>query len=88
MTEQEEDEELIANSSTQEVACVRFDESPTYITGGELRDYQIRGLNWMISLYENGECSGMIERNIPDNFFRCSTERKKSFISLTSTAET
>ncbi|XP_003747940.1 chromatin-remodeling complex ATPase chain Iswi [Galendromus occidentalis] len=54
MTEQEEDEELIANSSTQEVACVRFDESPKYITGGELRDYQIRGLNWMISLYENG----------------------------------
>lgn len=22
--------------------------------GGELRDYQVRGLNWMISLYENG----------------------------------
>lgn len=24
------------------------------IVGGKLRDYQIRGLNWMISLYENG----------------------------------
>ena len=24
------------------------------VTGGEMRDYQIRGLNWMISLYENG----------------------------------
>ncbi|CAF5102119.1 unnamed protein product, partial [Rotaria socialis] len=22
--------------------------------GGEMRDYQVRGLNWMISLYENG----------------------------------
>lgn len=22
--------------------------------GGTLRDYQVRGLNWMISLYENG----------------------------------
>lgn len=33
---------------------IRFEESPKYITGGELRDYQIRGLNWMISLYENG----------------------------------
>lgn len=21
---------------------------------GEMRDYQVRGLNWMISLYENG----------------------------------
>lgn len=24
------------------------------IKAGEMRDYQIRGLNWMISLYENG----------------------------------
>ena len=26
----------------------------TDVEGGEMRDYQIRGLNWMISLYENG----------------------------------
>lgn len=32
----------------------QFDESPYYILNGELRDYQVRGLNWMISLYENG----------------------------------
>ncbi|CRL05181.1 CLUMA_CG018148, isoform A [Clunio marinus] len=30
-----------------------FDASPHYITG-EMRDYQVHGLNWMISLYENG----------------------------------
>ena len=24
------------------------------IVNGKMRDYQIRGLNWMISLYENG----------------------------------
>ena len=24
------------------------------IKSGEMRDYQIRGLNWMISLYEHG----------------------------------
>jgi SNF2 family DNA or RNA helicase len=24
------------------------------VKGGEMRDYQVRGLNWMISLYENG----------------------------------
>ncbi len=24
------------------------------IKNGEMRDYQVRGLNWMISLYENG----------------------------------
>ena len=26
----------------------------TVVKGGEMRDYQVRGLNWMISLYENG----------------------------------
>lgn len=31
----------------------RFETSPEYIKGGQMRDYQIRGLNWMISLYEN-----------------------------------
>ncbi len=25
-----------------------------YVTGGQMRDYQIRGLNWLIDLYENG----------------------------------
>ena len=24
------------------------------VKGGEMRDYQVRGLNWMISLYEHG----------------------------------
>lgn len=54
-TEQEEDEELLAeeNSGTGK-SLFRFEESPNYIKGGEMRDYQIRGLNWMISLYENG----------------------------------
>jgi len=54
MTEQEEDEELLAVNSTKAKLVTRFDESPSYIEGGEMRDYQVRGLNWMISLYENG----------------------------------
>jgi SWI/SNF-related matrix-associated actin-dependent regulator of chromatin subfamily A member 5 len=29
-------------------------ESPSWIKGGQMRDYQIDGLNWMIQLYENG----------------------------------
>nr|DBA21016.1 TPA: hypothetical protein GDO54_017741 [Pyxicephalus adspersus] len=53
-TEQEEDEELLSESRKTSNVCVRFEESPSYIKGGTLRDYQIRGLNWMISLYENG----------------------------------
>ncbi|XP_011293320.1 chromatin-remodeling complex ATPase chain Iswi [Musca domestica] len=31
---------------------IRFDSSPSYIKG-QMRDYQIAGLNWMISLHEN-----------------------------------
>ncbi|KAJ6627766.1 Chromatin-remodeling complex ATPase chain Iswi [Pseudolycoriella hygida] len=54
-TEQEEDEELLAEeNSGVGKSLFRFEESPNYIKGGEMRDYQIRGLNWMISLYENG----------------------------------
>lgn len=34
------------------VAGVHFEKSPPYIRG-EMRDYQVVGLNWMISLYEN-----------------------------------
>ena len=31
-----------------------FGVSSTDVKGGKLRDYQIRGLNWLIYLYENG----------------------------------
>lgn len=53
-TEQEEDEELLAETNSNAKTVTRFDHSPFYIKSGELRDYQVRGLNWMISLYENG----------------------------------
>ncbi|GCC26554.1 hypothetical protein chiPu_0004971 [Chiloscyllium punctatum] len=53
-TEQEEDEELLSESKKTSNVCVRFEESPSYVKSGTLRDYQIRGLNWLISLYENG----------------------------------
>lgn len=53
-TEQEEDEELLTESNKSTKILTRFEESPPYIKNGELRDYQVRGLNWMISLYENG----------------------------------
>lgn len=52
-TEQEEDEELLAEANVTQ-SVFRFEESPRYIENGEMRDYQVRGLNWMISLYENG----------------------------------
>lgn len=52
MTEQEEDEELLTDVGVASKVIISFDESPHYIKG-EMRDYQVRGLNWMISLYEN-----------------------------------
>jgi len=54
MTEQEEDEELMSDLNVAKKNVVSFDESPPYIKSGKLRDYQVRGLNWMIGLYENG----------------------------------
>lgn len=53
-TEQEEDEELLSEIKKSSQVITRFDSSPSYVKGGEMRDYQVRGLNWMISLYENG----------------------------------
>lgn len=40
------------NTSSVKVK-VQFDQTPKYING-EMRDYQIRALNWLITLYENG----------------------------------
>jgi len=54
MTEQEEDEELLSEANSASKSVVSFDASPAYIKGGTMRDYQVRGLNWMIGLYENG----------------------------------
>ncbi|EMC92505.1 hypothetical protein BAUCODRAFT_78119 [Baudoinia panamericana UAMH 10762] len=54
-TEKEEDAELIRQGKQDgKEAQTIFRESPSYIQGGEMRDYQVAGLNWLISLHENG----------------------------------
>ncbi|KTW28151.1 hypothetical protein T552_02010 [Pneumocystis carinii B80] len=53
-TEQEEDAELLQEEDPNEGNQTIFTESPPYIIGGKMRDYQVQGLNWLISLYENG----------------------------------
>lgn len=50
-TEKQEDAELL-NDNLDAPALTVFQESPSYIHG-QMRDYQVQGLNWMISLYEN-----------------------------------
>lgn len=53
MTEKEEDEILLQQGSKAEKGPYIFEKSPPFITGGEMRDYQIRGLNWLIQLDHN-----------------------------------
>jgi SWI/SNF-related matrix-associated actin-dependent regulator of chromatin subfamily A member 5 len=53
-TEQEEDAELLRDEKRTQASQTIFRESPAYIQGGEMRDYQVAGLNWLISLHENG----------------------------------
>lgn len=52
-TEKEEDAELLQDEETETQTTI-FTESPAFIQGGTMRDYQIAGLNWLISLHENG----------------------------------
>ena len=40
-TEQEEDEELLSDLNAAKSNLIQFDESPNYIKGGTMRDYQV-----------------------------------------------
>ena len=53
-TEQEEDAELLKDEKRGTASQTVFRDSPAFIEGGEMRDYQVAGLNWLISLHENG----------------------------------
>lgn len=56
-TEKEEDAELMADEEQREADSLDdpnfITKTPSYIKNGKLRDYQIQGLNWLISLHEN-----------------------------------
>ena len=53
-TEQEEDAELLRDEKRGGQGETIFRESPGFIKHGEMRDYQVAGLNWLVSLHENG----------------------------------
>ena len=53
-TEQEEDAELLRDEKRGAASQTVFRDSPAFIQNGEMRDYQVAGLNWLISLHENG----------------------------------
>lgn len=52
-TEQEEDAELLKDERSGGETGTVFRDSPPFVHG-EMRDYQIAGLNWLVSLHENG----------------------------------
>jgi SWI/SNF-related matrix-associated actin-dependent regulator of chromatin subfamily A member 5 len=53
-SEKEEDEEMLRNERHGGGKHLTiFRESPPFIEG-EMRDYQVEGLNWLVSLHENG----------------------------------
>lgn len=52
-TEAEEDAELLKDEKQGGSAETVFRESPAFVQG-QMRDYQVAGLNWLISLHENG----------------------------------
>lgn len=53
-TEKEEDAELLNDEvEEEETEHALITESPAFVKDGTLRDYQVQGLNWLISLYEN-----------------------------------
>lgn len=52
-TEAEEDAELLKDEKAGGSAETQFRDSPPFIKG-QMRDYQVAGLNWLISLHENG----------------------------------
>ena len=53
-TEQEEDAELLKEEKRRGPAETIFRDSPGFIKNGTMRDYQVAGLNWLVSLHENG----------------------------------
>uniref|UniRef100_A0A914H4M4 Uncharacterized protein n=1 Tax=Globodera rostochiensis TaxID=31243 RepID=A0A914H4M4_GLORO len=53
MTEKEEDEQLLQQSTRSNDSPFIFESSPPFIKNGEMRDYQVRGLNWLIQLEHN-----------------------------------
>ncbi len=57
MTEKEEDERMLKdlkNSKEQAVSHDRLTVQPSILQNGLLRSYQLEGLNWMVSLKNNG----------------------------------
>lgn len=53
MTEKDEDEELVEEGLGQQGgSAFKLSKQPSIVTG-QMREYQLEGLNWMINLHDN-----------------------------------
>ena len=82
-SEKEEDEELLNENKDEEEEPFVFEESApctstspqrsidwlVVVKGGKMRDYQVQGLNWMISLHHNG-INGILADEMVSSFTR------------------
>ncbi|BGP15381.1 hypothetical protein JCM10213_001427 [Rhodosporidiobolus nylandii] len=53
-SEKDEDKELMGEEEDEGEGPFMFTESPAYVKGGKMREYQVQGLNWMCGLHYNG----------------------------------
>jgi len=51
---EEAEDKVLVEQALDTVQSVRFTESPPYIKNGEMRYYQLQGLNWLIQLHDHG----------------------------------
>jgi hypothetical protein len=61
-----EDEELLKDEDVGDVVGHRLTAQPSVIKHGQMREYQMQGLNWLIHLYDNG-----INGILADEMVRC-----------------
>ena len=62
MTEQEEDEELLADLHAAKKNIISFDSSPNYIKGGTMRDYQVNNIaSSVLELHQITETGPRVE---------------------------
>jgi len=69
------------NASDDEDAVVltRLEVQPSILKGGELRDYQLTSLNWLISLYETG-INGILADEMVSYFCNTSVGPRKDHL--------
>jgi SWI/SNF-related matrix-associated actin-dependent regulator of chromatin subfamily A member 5 len=56
-----QDEKLVSSAQTDvsnDLKHQRLQKQPSIIINGELREYQLEGVNWLVHLFNNGIRSG------------------------------